>query len=340
MWLFDFISGQFLDVIRWENPESYLLIKKFERHLDEIKNETTLIVDPWYGAIFVHNWKIEAIQTDSWRWQLSTENVPFLTALKSWKSLWESSDKASVFFVKTTEILNQKWWTKNPVKYIDSKYWFPVKLRAFWNLSLKIVDIEKFFVNYIWTRSEVTVDEINDVVVDRLLWNITSILATSSYSYVDIDAKRAELADLIESKVNAEIEILWLNITDFRIEDTNFDSETEELIKKISVQTANVRAMNELENVSDKSMNNYSKTKNLDILEKAAQNEWSMGWMMWTVMWMNMWNMMNNTISENNSNSNNNDDEAKLAKLKSMLDKSLITQEEYDTKKKQILDNM
>jgi membrane protease subunit (stomatin/prohibitin family) len=46
MGMLDFITGQFVDVIRWENPESYLLVKKFHRDLDEIKDSTRLIVDP------------------------------------------------------------------------------------------------------------------------------------------------------------------------------------------------------------------------------------------------------------------------------------------------------
>lgn len=338
MWMFDFLKWQFVDVIRWENPENYLLVKKFERNLDEIKDTTNLIVDPGYGAIFVHNGKIEAIQTQGGKWELSTTNVPFLTALKSWKSLGESNDKASVYFVKTTEVLNQKWGTKNPVKYIDPKYSFPVKLRAFGNLSLKISDIEKFWVNYIGTRSEVTIDEINSVVVDRLLQQITSVLANDGYSYVDIDAKRVEIAKKLETAVNAEIEILGLSITDFRIEDTNFDEETEKLIMKVSEQTANVRAMNELTDVNAKAMENYTRTKNLDIMQEAAGNDGAMWGMVGTMVGMNMGNMMNaNQVA---STSQGSDGEAKLEKLKSMLDKNLITQAEFDAKKKEILESL
>lgn len=337
MWMLDFLKGQFVDIIRLENPENYLLVKKFSRNLDEIKNTTNLIVDPWYGAIFVHNWKIEAIQTEGWKWELSTENIPFLTAIKSWKSLGESNDKASIYFVKTTEILNQKWWTKNPIKYIDPKYSFPVKLRAFWNLTFKISDIEKFWVNYIGTKSEVTIDEINNTIVDRLLQQITSVFANDWYSYVDIDGKRVEIAKKLEWLVNSEIEILWLTITDFRIEDTNFDEETEQLIMKVSSQTANVKAINETSDIDGKAMENYQKTKQLDIMQEAAWNNWAMWGMVWTMVWMNMWNMMNTNTAQQISTDN---PESKLEKLKSMLDKSLITQDEFNMKKKEILENM
>jgi hypothetical protein len=49
----------------------------------------------------------------------------------------------------------------------------------------------------------------------------------------------------------------------------------------------------------------------------------------------------NNQINfDNNSNNNENTIESKLQKLKSLFDKNLITQDEYDAKRKKILDAM
>ncbi len=58
-------SDQFIDVIRWDNPEPDFLIKKWSQNLDEIKNSSSLVVDPGLSAIFIHNGKVEAIQTES-----------------------------------------------------------------------------------------------------------------------------------------------------------------------------------------------------------------------------------------------------------------------------------
>jgi len=332
--MLDFFSWQFIDVITWKNPEEFLIVKKFDRPLDEIKDKSTLIVDPWYAAIFVHNGKIEAIQTTPWKWTLDTENVPFITSLKNILRWFKSTDKAAIYFIKTIEITNQKWGTKNPVKYIDPMYNFPIKLRAFWNFSFKISDVEHFWNNYVWTKSEVTVDEIKSLLVDRMLQFITDSFAELKLSYNDIDANRMEIAEKVLSKVNENIWNLWLQITDFRIEDTNFTEDTEELISKIAEQTANVHNINQLQNVDQKALQNYKTTKQLDIMEKAAENEWSTWSMMWTVVGMNLWNQVNQ--SSNNEN-NSSDIEIKLEKLKNLLDKWLITKEEYEEKKKELL---
>ena len=47
-----------------------------------------------------------------------------------------------------------------------------------------------------------------------------------------------------------------------------------------------------------------------------------------------------NTKNKNVNNENNEDIDEKLTKLKSLFDKNLITQEEYDAKRKEILDAM
>jgi len=336
MWLLNFFSGQAIDVIRWENPESYLLIKKFDRPFDEIKDDATLIVEPWQAAIFIHNWKIEAVQTEPWKWSLETENIPFITAFKNILRWWESPDKSSVFFIKTTEILNQKWGTKNPVKYVDPIYNFPIKLRAFWNFSFKIKDLVKFWENFVWTRNELTIDEVRDLIVDRILQYITDTFAESKLSYNEIDANRLELANKIKEKLNEHLWDLWLEITDFRIEDINFSDETEKLIQKIADKTADSHAINQMENINSEAMKNYATTRQLDALEKAAENEWTAWAMVWTVVWVNMGSNMNIT----NTNNDNESIEAKLEKLKNLLDKWLISKEDYEKKKSELLNNI
>lgn len=349
MWLMDFITSQKIDVIRWTDPEPYLLVKKFERWLDEIKDDAALIVWQGQAAIFVHNWKIEAIQTEGGKWSLKTDNIPFISSFKNILRWLETAEKAAVYFLNTTKILNQKWWTKNPVKYIDPVYKFPVKLRAFWNFTFEIGDIEKFWIGNIWERAEVPVDEIKQVIVDRILQLITDIFAESKLSYTDIDKNRMEIAAMITDQVNNEITSLWLTITDFRIEDTNFDEETEELINKVSQQTANVQSMNQLKDVDQWAMDNYKTTRQLDVMEKAAENEGSMWGMMWTVVGMNMWNNMWQSMSagmQNNTQPNTNQPtdqqpwdsiEDKLVKLKDLFDKKLISEEEYNNKKSELL---
>ena len=338
MWIFSF-GSQKRDVIRWENPNPDLLAWKWEHEFDEIKNNSSLIVDPGLAAIFIKNWKIEAVETKSWKWSLETENTPFITSLKNILSGFESHEKASVFFLKIHEITNQKWWTPNSVTYIDPTYDFPVELRAFGNFSFKIIDLENFWTNYLWNRNQVLVDDIRMLITDRIVWNIASIFASKKISYNEIDSKTLEIAETLRDATKTDFEKLWLELVDFRIENINFTDKTQNFIDKITDKKADVWAINASANISSDAMKNYKEIENLWIMRDAANNSWTWWDAMWAGIWMAMWMKMTENM-QNLAKNEESDFEAKLERLKNLLDKWLISKEDYEAKKKDILSKM
>ena len=338
MWIFSF-GSQKRDVIRWENPNPDLLAWKWEHEFDEIKNNSSLIVDPGLAAIFIKNWKIEAVETKSWKWSLETENTPFITSLKNILSGFESHEKASVFFLKIHEITNQKWGTPNSVTYIDPTYDFPVELRAFGNFSFKIIDLENFWTNYLWNRIQVLVDDIRMLITDRIVWNIASIFASKKISYNEIDSKTLEIAETLRDATKTDFEKLWLELVDFRIEDINFTDKTQNFIDKITDKKADVWAINASANISSDAMKNYKEIENLWIMRDAANNSWTWWDAMWAGIWMAMWMKMTENM-QNSTKNEESDFEAKLERLKNLLDKWLISKEDYEAKKKDILSKM
>jgi len=342
MWLFDAFKNQWIDIIRWENPSSELLVWKFLQALDQIENKSSLIVDPGLAAIFIHNGKIEAIQTEPWTWKLETANIPFVSALKNIMSGFETHDKAQIYFVKTNQITNQKWGTPNSITYIDPVYDFPVELRAFGNFSFRVADVENFWLNYVANKAEVSVDSIRMMIVDRLIGQIGSIFAKKKISYNEIDAYAYEISKELMEATKEEFEKLWLELTDFRIEDTNFTEKTEEFISKITSKSADVAAINKTWNIDRNAMANYSQIEQLNAMNKAAEAGGTAGDMMWAgigmAMWMNMQNQMGNM--QNNTQKQEESLEDKLVKVKNLFDKGLIDENEYKAKKAEILEKM
>lgn len=344
MWLFSVFKDQTIDIIRWDNPSKDALIMKWGQHFDEIKNNSSLIVDPWLAAIFVHNWKIESIQEESWKWSLETDNTPFLSSMKNIMSNFETHDKAQVYFLKTNKITNQKWWTPNSVTYIDPIYSFPVELRSFWNFTFKITNLEYFWTNFITNMDDVSVDYIRMILVDRIIWNITSIFAKKKVSYNEIDAFTVDIAKELMEWTEKEFSDMGLELTDFRIEDINFTEKTQCFIDKITSKSADVWAINKTANISSEAMGNYSQIEKLDIMWKAAESGWAAWDMMWAWIWMamwmwiakDMWNGMNQQpVSKVEPTA-----EEKLVKIKGFFDKWLISEEDYNKKKETILNEM
>ena len=341
MWLFDIFKDQTVDIIRWENPSSELLVWQWPQNLDEIKNNSSLIVDPSLASIFVHNWKLESIQEESWKWSLETDNTPFLSSLKNVMSGFETHDKAQIYFIKTNKITNQKWWTPNSITYVDPTYDFPVELRAFGNFTFQVSDLENFWVNYVANKSEVVVDDIRMILVDRIAQTIATLFAKKKVSYNEIDAYTVDIAKELTDATKEDFAKMWLELADFRIEDINFTEKTQSFIDKITDKSADVAAIKKTWNIDNNSMNNYSKIEQLNAMNKAAEAGGSAGDMMWAwigmAMWMNMWNQMQ---WQNNNQNKEESLEDKLTKIKNLFDKWLIDEDDYNKKKDEILSSM
>jgi len=345
MWLlWNLFKNQWIDIIRWENPSNEILVWKFDQNLDQIEDWSSLIVDPGLAAIFVHNGKIEAIQTESGKWKLDTDNIPFLSALKNVMSWFETHDKAQVYFIKNGILTNNKWGTPNAITYMDPVYNFPVELRAFWNFSFRVSDFENFWVNYVANENIVTVDSIRMIIVDRIVWQIWSIFAKKKISYNEIDAHAYDIAKELMEATKEDFTKFWLELTDFRIEDTNFTDKTEDFIAKVTSKSADVAAIDKTWNINNNAMNNYAKIEQLNAMNTAAASwgsAWDMMWAwMWMAMWMNMAGQINNNLQSDNNTSWWDSVEVKLEKLKWLLDKWLITQEDYDKKKSDIISSL
>ena len=353
MWLFDIFKDQTVDIIRWENPSNELLVWQWPQNLDEIKNNSSLIVDPSMASIFIHNGKIESIQEEAGKWSLETDNTPFLSSMKNIMSGFETHDKAQIYFVKTNKITNQKWGTPNSITYVDPIYDFPVELRAFGNFTFKISDLENFWINYVANQSEVLTDDIRMIIIDRIAQTIASLFANKKVSYNEIDAYTVDIAKELLENTKEDFSKLGLELTDFRIEDINFTDKTQSFIDKITDKSADVAAIKKTGNIDNDSMNNYSKIEQLNAMNTAAAAWGSAGDMMWAGIWMAMWmNMGNQMRSEtstlgvnnmwnNNTNQKQEDSlEDKLLKIKNLFDKWLIDEADYKKKKDEILASM
>lgn len=338
------LKSQKIDVIRYENPNPEILVWKWEHKFDEIKNNSSLIVDPGLAAIFVKNGKIEAIQTEGGKWNLETENIPFITSLKNILSAFESHDKAAVYFIKTNAITNQKWGTPNSITYIDPSYDFPVELRAFGNFSFKIIDVENFWKNYAASQATVLTDDVRMMITDRIVGNIASIFASQKISYNEIDAHTMTIATALMEATKDEFTRLGLELTDFRIEDINFTDKTESFIDKITDKKATVGAINVTANINSDAMNNYKQLETLDVMKESAKHGGTGADMMNAGLGMAMGANMAKNLQENSNETSQgnqeNSSEKSLEKLKNLFDKNLISEAEYNEKKKEILSRM
>lgn len=337
MALFDGLKRQLRTVIEWTDPSPEILFSQWTDNGDEIKNASTLIVGPGQGCIFVYRGKVESVITEQCLINLKTDNIPFWTTISRFMQFFESEHKVGIYFFRLSEILDQKWGTTSPIKYEDPKYKFPVGLRAFGNYSYKISDPRAFFVNVVGSHSDFSSDDLRKVMSARIVQPISDYLATSRFTYTDIDANREEITDGLGGKLAEAFAKLGFEITDFRIEGTSFDDETLKRINRIADMSAEAQAAQAVGL-------DYARVQQLEAMREAARNEgggagMGMGLGAGISFGQNMAQAFNQSLAQQQAATQTGSDDpmAKLAQLKKMYEADLISADEYAAKKQAIL---
>ena len=331
MAIFDGMKRQLRSVIEWQNPHPNALFEQWTESGDEIKNASKLIVGPGQGCIFVYQGKVRSVIQEECSINLETDNIPFWTTISKFMQFFESEHKVGIYFFKRSTILDQKWGTTSIIKYQDPSYQFPVGLKVFGNYSYRITDARNFFVSVVGSHNNYYSDDFRAVMSARIIHPLSDFLSTSQFSYADIDANREEIAAEIQVRLSSVFSELGLEMTDFRIEGTDFDDDTIKRINRIADLTAEATA-------AQAAGLDFAKVQQLEAMREAARNEGGAAGMgMGLGAGIGFGQSLAQTMMTDNTN-NAASPMDKLAQLKKMRESELISAEEYAAKKKAILD--
>lgn len=331
MSLGDFFRSQLSQVIEWQDQEPDVLIHKFPSENDEIKNASKLIIAPGQGAILVYEGKVTDHLDQEGIFDIESDNHPFITTLLKLRTNFESEHKLKVYFYRTSEVVNQGWGTSQAVKYIDPVYKIPVELGANGTFSFSITDPLYLFTNVVGSRDKYLVSEARELLQGRFSQNLSSILAKGAISYQHIDAQLPSLSTNIQEQLHPELHNLGFSLTDFKLNGTIFDHATTERIGEIADIIAESMAAGE-------GGLSYIDMEKLKALRDAARNEGGLaGAGLQLGVGMELGKAFD-VAKEEQLNANAPDIVTKLQQLKLLLNEDIITQEEFDIKKKAWLD--
>ena len=100
MGIMDFLKGELLEIIEWTDDSRDTLSYRFPDDDKAIKRGAQLIVRESQAAQFVYLGQFGDTFGPG-KHTLTTDNIPILTRLKSWKYGLESPFKADVYFLNT-----------------------------------------------------------------------------------------------------------------------------------------------------------------------------------------------------------------------------------------------
>lgn len=199
MGLMDFIKKQFIDVIHWTEEGDGTLAFRFPMAGMEIQYGASLTVRESQVAVFVNEGQIADVFGPG-MYKLTTQTIPVLTYLKNWDKLFESPFKSDVYFFSTRQQVDQRWGTPQPITIRDKDFG-AVRLRAFGNYAYHVADPKLFHQKISGTRERYTVGELDGQLRGMILQHISDAIAESGIPFLDLAANQIEFARALEKEM-------------------------------------------------------------------------------------------------------------------------------------------
>ena len=228
MALMDFIKKQFIDILQWTETGDGTLAWRYPMQDMEIQNGGQLVVRESQMALFVNEGQVADLFGPGTH-RLTTQNLPVLTDLKNWDKLFESPFKSDVYFFSTRQQIDQKWGTPQPITIRDKEFG-AVRLRAFGNYAWRIADPKKFYTEISGTRDAYNVAELDGQLRGLIMQNIATGIAQSGVPFLDLAANQQAFAQALAGALGPAMEAYGLKLEATTVQSISLPDELQKVL--------------------------------------------------------------------------------------------------------------
>nr|WP_315205544.1 SPFH domain-containing protein [uncultured Albidiferax sp.] len=228
MALMDFIRKQFIDIIQWTEDSDGTLAWRFPMAEMEIQNGASLTVRASQVAIFVNEGQVADVFGPG-TYKLTTQTLPVLTYLKNWDKLFESPFKSDVYFFSTRQQIDQKWGTPQPITIRDKDFG-AVRLRAFGNYSFRVADPALFHTEISGTRESYGVADVDGQLRGLVLQNISTAIASSGIPFLDLAANQHAFAQALTIQLVPEFAKIGLHLDGMTVQNLSLPEDLQKVL--------------------------------------------------------------------------------------------------------------
>lgn len=312
----------FIEIIEATTPDPNLLMWKYADEDQEIKNGAKLTVRETQHAMFLNEGQLADVFGPGMH-TLSTENIPLLSRLKGWKYGFESPFKADIYFFNTHQFINNKWGTPAPILMKDPDFG-QVRIRAFGSFDFKIADVATFFRQYCGTYIQLTLFELQAQLRDFVAPKFGEVLANQNLAVTDVAGNISDLSKRVEPELKTYFSQLGIELTQFIITSVTLPEEV----------TAHYDKMTNINMVKD--MDKFTQFNTASAIGdgKSGLND--------AVQQGAMLNMMMQQMQQNQPviAAVVEDIPAKLKQLKDLFDAGVLDEDEFKSKKSDLLSKL
>lgn len=233
MGLFSGIRRQLLKVIQWEDDSTNTIVYRYPMEdRDEIMNGCQLVVRESQVAMLVSSGQIADVYGPGTH-KLTTNNMPIITKLASWKYGFDSPFKADVYYVNTKQFINMKWGTASRVSMRDADFGV-IRVGARGSYSFKVEDAPTFMREIFGTNREYATQSLVEYFKSLIVTAFTTAVGTAKIPALDLPGSLSQLGDEVKTQSDTIFDAMGVQIVNLNVESVSLPEEVEKAMDQRS----------------------------------------------------------------------------------------------------------
>lgn len=324
------------EVIKWDVQNDEDLVWKFPS--EAIPLGSQLIVSSTQQCFFRRNGKnVDTFLAGNHT--LTSANLPIINKLVNLPFGGNSPFAAEVWFVSRTAKRDLKWGTSAPIQVIEPKFNVPVHVRAFGQWGIQLEDGQLFLEELVGTRKYADSNQVYEYFRGELIQSLSQVISQrmtdENTSVFALNSRLTEIVDLARVTFSRILSRYGISLTNLSIDRINIPDEELKSLQDIMLKRAEVQQLGDV-SVTE----SYKAIRGLDVLEAAAKNEGGgiaplmaqagIG----AAIGLQAGSAAMSAVPAPNQRE---DVMKKLKDLKELLDAEILTQEEFNAKKADLI---
>lgn len=301
------LADMYREVIRYDNNNKQLLVKKITTENGVISNESRLFVEPGQCAIYTDNGAIKDIVTEPGMYFMDT-SAPSLFQTDIFGGLAQSVIEAAkrvayegevinhqaVYFISLAELTDNRFATNENILYKDPE-WGPLEIKLAGLYGVKVTNPVNILSNVSSNANECYFESLQSSVYNYVVQALMETINSLNVEFDTIPSKINEVTESILEKINEGLAEIGLGVTRVLINSITVPDEIKEAMRERT--SIKMKATSVDNNEADI----YTKLNTAEAIKDLANNSNNSGT---SIMGMNLGNTIGGVINSSVNNSN------------------------------------
>lgn len=329
-----------IDRVKYDAPDDTSFVWKFPS--EDLKIGSQVIVNESQEVIFVKGGQALDVLPPGTH-TLTTGNIPLLNKLINLPFGGDPPFTAEVWYINKTVKRDLKWGTPAPIQVMDSTLGFPVSVRSFGKWGARIENSRSFVTQIVGSQLTADDQKVHSYFIGEIIQNLSKTIATAinvnKISILEVTSALGDISKLVNQLIEKEFQRFGIEIVNFNIESINIPDEEMEKIQKVFEKTLEAKELSKIQVGGA-----FNTIKTFEVLNNAAENPAEgvgVGAMLGAGIGLGaglpLGSQLGQKLDINEKQDTSQDPTDRLKKLKDMLEQGLITEEQFNLKRDEIL---